>query len=328
VFKTRLDTGVIMKKIIILNLFFYSFSLFSAVPTMEGLFRNGVNEAISGNLVVFDLLVTEQPKIQEVEEKPKENFLKLVFFQDDDKSTKVFQFQYPDSQMNDQKISHFAKVLNLSGKLKNDPNTERAVLFSILSMIGLNNSNPITYVLKKYNQDFRYNREILNGEKLALYRQYKSFISDKERNTKESPLNPLKQEDKARVDELVKSSIYRQTGNVKLIKRDGEFYWFIDLSRSSALFSNNNHLIKEMKILLPKGSIELDFDDYISFNGAHMVPGQIMIKDSNERLYKIKITGFNISQTNSSKIEEKYKDVQIMGASPAENSFPSSFLFL
>jgi len=59
-----------------------------------------------------------------------------------------------------------------------------------------------------------------------------------------------------------------------------------------------------------------------------MVPGQIMIKDSNERLYKIKITGFNISQTNSSKIEEKYRDVQIMGASPAENSFPSSFLFL
>lgn len=317
-----------MKKIINLSLFFCSFSLFAAVPTMEGLFRNGVNEAISGNLVVFDLLVTEQPKIQEVEEKPKENFLKLVFFQDDDKSTKVFQFQYPDSQMNDQRISHFAKVLNLSGKLKNDPNTERVVFFSILNMIGLNNSNPITYVLKKYNQDFRYNREILNGEKLALYRQYKSFISDKERNTKESPLNPLKQEDKARVDELVKSSIYRQTGNVKLIKRDGEFYWFIDLSRSSALFSNNNHLIKEMKILLPKGSIELDFDDYISFNGAHMVPGQIMIKDSNERLYKIKITGFNISQTNSSKIEEKYKDVQIMGASPAENSFPSSFLFL
>ncbi len=295
---------------------------------MEGLFRNGANEAIGGNLVVFELLVTEIPKIQEIEEKPKENFLKLVFFQDEDKSTKLFQFQYPDSQMNDQKISHFAKILNLSGKLKNDTNMERIIFFSILNMIGLNNSSPITYVLKKYNQDFKYNREILNGEKLALYRQYKDYISDKDRSSRESPLNPLKADDKVKVDELVKSSIYRNTGNVKLIKRDGDFYWFVDLSRSSALFFNNNHLIKEMKILISKGSIELDFDDYISFNGAHMVPGQIMIKDSNERLYKIKLTGFNISQTNSSRIEEKYKDVQIMGTSPAENHFPSSFLFL
>ncbi len=317
-----------MKKIITFNLLFYSFSLFSAVPTMEGLFRNGANEAIGGNLVVFELLVTEIPKIQEIEEKPKENFLKLVFFQDEDKSTKLFQFQYPDSQMNDQKISHFAKILNLSGKLKNDTNMERIIFFSILNMIGLNNSSPITYVLKKYNQDFKYNREILNGEKLALYRQYKDYISDKDRSSRESPLNPLKADDKVKVDELVKSSIYRNTGNVKLIKRDGDFYWFVDLSRSSALFFNNNHLIKEMKILISKGSIELDFDDYISFNGAHMVPGQIMIKDSNERLYKIKLTGFNISQTNSSRIEEKYKDVQIMGTSPAENHFPSSFLFL
>lgn len=317
-----------MKKIIILNLLFCSFSLFPAIPTMEGLFRNGANEAIGGNLVVFDLLVTEIPKIQEIEEKPRENFLKLVFFQDEDKSTKLFQFQYPDSQMNDQKISHFAKILNLSGKLKNDTNMERIIFFSILNMIGLNNSSPITYVLKKYNQDFKYNREILNGEKLALYRQYKDYISDKDRGSRESPLNPLRAEDKIKVDELVKSSIYRNTGNVKLIKRDGDFYWFVDLSRSSALFFNNNHLIKEMKILVSKGSIELDFDDYISFNGAHMVPGQIMIKDSNERLYKIKITGFNISQTNSSRIEEKYKDVQIMGTAPVENYFPSGFLFL
>ena len=105
-----------MKKIIMLNLFFCSFSLFAAIPTMEGLFRNGSNETISGNLVVFDLLITEQPKIQEIEEKPRENFLKLIFFQDEDKSIKLFQFQYPDSQMSELKISHFAKILNLSGK--------------------------------------------------------------------------------------------------------------------------------------------------------------------------------------------------------------------
>lgn len=300
----------------------------AAIPTMEGLFRNGANENISGNLVVFDLLVTEQPKIQEVDEKPKENFLKIVLFQDEDKSIKLYQFQYSDAQMSDQKITHFAKVSHLHTKLKNDTKIERAVFYSVLNMIGLNYSNSITSILKKYNPDFKFNREVINGEKVALYRGYRDYLADKGKTLKESPLNPLKTEEKIRVDTLVKSSMYRSSGNVKMIKRDGNFYWFLDLSRSSALFSNDKHFIKEFKILLPKGSIELDFDDYLSLSGVQMLPGQIMFKDSNERFYKIRITNFNISQTNAAKLEDKYKEIQTLGSPPEENSFPQNFLFL
>lgn len=327
-FKPNLWAGVSMKKIILFGLLITSFSLLAAVPTMEGLFRNGANENITGNLVVFNLLVTEQPKIQETEGKPKENYLKLVFFQEEDKSIKLFQFQYPDSQMSDQKLSHFTKVSNLYSKIKSDPKPERAVFFSILTMIGLNYSNSITALLKKYNPDFKYNREIINGEKMALYRSYRNYLTEKEKSSTQSPLNPLKPEEKLKVDELMKSSMYKSTGNVKLIKRDGDFYWFLDLSRSNALFSNDNHFIKELKILLSKGSIELDFDDYLSLNGTQMVPGQIMFKDSNERFYKIKITGLSVSQTTSGKLEDKYKEIQTLGASPVENSFPENFLFL
>jgi hypothetical protein len=327
-FKPNLWAGVFMKKIILFGLLISSFSLSAAIPTMEGLFRNGANENIAGNLVVFDLLVTEQPKIQETEEKPKENFLKLVFFQEEDRSIKLFQFQYSDSQMSDKKIAHFTKVSNLFSKIKSDSKPERAIFYSILNMIGLNYSNSITYLLKKYNQDFKYNREIINGEKMALYRGYRNYLAEKDKSSMQSPLNPLKPEEKLKVDELMKSSMYKSTGNVKLIKRDGDFYWFLDLSRSNALFSNDNHFIKELKILLSKGSIELDFDDYLSLNGTQMVPGQIMFKDSNERFYKIKITGFNVSQTTSGKADEKYKDIQTVGASPADNTFPENFLFL
>lgn len=317
-----------MKKIIIFGLFIRSLSLFASVPTMEGLFRNGANENLTGNLFTLDLLVTEQPKIQETEEKPKENFLKLIFFQEEDKTVNLFQFQYLDSSMSDKKIAHFTKVPNHSHKLKNDSNVERAVFFSILNMIGLNNSGPITSILRKYNADFKYNREILNGEKMALYRNYRGYLSDKDKASKESPMNPIKPEDKLRVDELIKSSLYKDTGNVKLIKRDGIYYWQVNLSRANALFSNENHFIKEMKLLVLKGSIELDFDDFSSISGTQMLPGQIMIKDSNERFYKVRIIDYKISQTSSAKLEEKYKDIQTIGAPPAENSFPETFLFL
>jgi hypothetical protein len=320
-------TGVNMKKIILLCLLTYSLSIFSAVPTMEGLFRNGSNEILSGNLVVFDIMVVEQPKIQEIEEKTKENFLKLIFFQEDDKSINLYQFQYSDSQMSDKNIVRFAKVSNLSGKLKGDLNLERSVLFAVLKMIGLNNSNSITYILKKLNQDFKFNREILNWEKMALYKEYRDFLSEKDKSSKPSPLNPIRPEDKTRVDNLLKSSMYKNTGDVKLVKKDGDFYWLVELDKSTALFSNENHYLKEMKLKFQKGSIELDFDEYISLNGMQPIPGQIMIKDINERFYKIKFLSFNISQTSSGKVEEKYKDVQTIGTAPVENSFPGIFLF-
>jgi hypothetical protein len=315
-----------MKKAILLWILSLT-SVLSAVPTMEGLFRNGSNEVIPGNLVVFDLMVTEQPKIQETEGKAKEHFLKLIFFQQDDKSIDLYQFQYPDSQMSEKKIVRFAKVSNISGKLKREMNIERSVFFAILKMIGLNNSNSISYILKKYNPDFKYNREILNWEKMALYKEYKNYLLEKDKTLKSSPLNPLRTEDKERVENLLKSSMFRNTGDVKLIKKDWDFYWLVELDRASALFSNDNHNLKEIRMQFPKGIMEIDFDEYISINGMQPVPSQIMIKDLNERFYKIKITGFNISQNSPSKVNEKYKDVQTLGLPAGDSSFPGIFLF-
>ena len=264
---------------------------FGAVPTMEGLFRNGANPTHQGNVVSIHLL-TEQVY---GEEKRKAIYTKLIFFLKNDRSADLIQIVYHNKNMDMSSIVRVAHLKDLPGKINFDRDGNRKLLFSLFEMFFLNRSASIGRLLKQIDSSFVLNKEILNEEAVSLYRKYRNHLR---RN--KGVANPAFnfEAEKKKI-----GSFYQRDSSVKLVKISEQFFWKIELDRLKAFFTNEKHQLREMELNVRGDQISISTDGFATFSKIYELPKAILFKNKAGEIFSFKTLRFKVFKGN-----ERYMD--------------------
>ncbi|RLA65054.1 MAG: hypothetical protein DRQ88_02650 [Epsilonproteobacteria bacterium] len=328
-----------MKKLIFLMLF--SISLQAAVPTMEGLFRNGENKDLGGNFIILKMMVEEQGLSDDLEKKI--SYLKFYFSVKENNQIEFLQIHFPDGEMKKNSATHLYYAHDLMWNLKKEKEGEKILFYSIIAMVGLNDSRPISYYLKKQSGEYKTNKNVMNQEKIKLLKKYKDYLITKKEDKESiaiSPLSPEDEEQKAEVKKILAAPLYVQGENIILIRKENQFFWQLKLSNVHALFSNDTHFIRELTVQTVKGPMVGIFGEFHAFNGSHSLPKEILIKDRQDKSYKIKMLSYKAFNDPKKGIKERHRDFKEavdkydatlagdMEVQKIESSFPNTFLYL
>lgn len=294
-----------MKSLVLVIAFFIGQSAF-AMPTAEGLFRNVSNKEPTGNLIV----VTAQ--VEPMEMPLKENSLisapltteeqvplmpayyKWLISLERENHIDVIQVTYNNGDLKDNHVKSTRYLPDLKKIVGSDSSLERSLFYGLLSMFVLNESEIIGGIMSKYAQGYASNKELMSREKLNLYYRYKDYLEKRQDN--EALVSPLEPEDVEKVQvvkETMAAPMYRDAGNVKLTRADGELVWKVDLKSVMAYFSNEGHRLKRLEYQSPLGDLKLMADDYVLFNGTHELPKTVIIKDMAQKSWKVRFTGLS-----------------------------------
>ena len=181
-----------------------------AMPTMEGLFRNGANPSYEGNMVSVNVL-TEQVF---GEDKRNAVYAKLIFFLKNDNSADMIQVIYHNKTMDSSSIMRVAHIKDLPGKIKYDGDKNRKLLFALFEMFFLNRSTSIAHLLKRIDPLFVHNMEVLNREAVSLYKRHRNYLR---RN--DGAANTAFEAEKKKT-----GPFYKKTSSVKLVKISDQFF--------------------------------------------------------------------------------------------------------
>jgi len=304
-------------------IFFCCFSsAMGAIPNSEGLFRNPNNPDLAGNFVETKVIFEELS--DDVGNKTKKfkgekvsllkRYLRFVFSVDKDKRVRTIQVEYNGKKMRDSEIVKVSYYPNILSKLKKDTKSSRVLFYSQIFMFALNDSRPISSFLRKSNNDYERNKELLNSEKISLFKRYKRYLSviKKNKELKQSLKSPLQSSDdekKLKIKEILASRTYKENSKVKLIREDSKFYWSLNLMRIKALFENENHRIKRLFLETNVGNISYEFGEFVSLNGIHELPKNIHFKIADDKRYKISFVSFKnfLSKSKKRTIRQRYK---------------------
>ncbi len=323
-----------------------------AIPTAEGLFRNGSNHDLDGNIALIDLVITEVENKKFMESTPVVNsllssegteaaiernlmgprYLRFIF-DSHDKGFKLLQLDYSSSNHSDSNVTGAYASTALRGKLNDEGYVERQLFYSILSMYSLNRSDEMADFLKKYCPEFKRNAEIINREKRELYDRYKKYLSAVNSDASlaeklENPLKPKNEDDQKRVAELLTNKMYLSGEEVGLVKRGDGFQWKVEFKNFLAYFSNHDHRLRSLNFDIPGASVSVNADNYVLYNGVHSLPKIFMLKQRDGRLFRVQITdykNFSSPEYYSKKLNE-HKD-KIKSAQVGEALPPTMFLY-
>ncbi len=328
--KTKLY--VITKTLFALSFIINMTSVFAAIPTMEGLFRNGLNKDIGAELVILRVKVEEmnndqlmekvklegnEDRLKELVEKEKmqPKFLELVFSIDGDNRYRLIQNEYAANSYASKDLLRTEFVTNVRNKVESSKSAEQQLLYSSLLMFVLNDSQPIVDYVKKYNKDFELNRDVMNVEKIDLLKKYQKYLTvvkeDKEMAEElESPLNPADDAKRQQVSSIKNSRMYTPSKHVKLVRENGLFFWVVELENFTARFFNNSHFLDFLTMNMGEGNIELKCSEYILYDGRHTLPKYFIIKDTKDRLFKISMVKLNHYNKSSKSMSDRHKTFQ------------------
>ncbi len=325
-------TAVISKSLIVLS-FLSPLAILASTPTMEGLFRNGANTDIGGEVVTMRIIVEErsndllmerlklegnESKLQEmmrVERLPARYF-ELVLAPESGRNFDALISEYS-SRSFEGPLMRSEMYPGFTSRLKKESNASRNLLYSTLLMLGANESDPMVKLLKSYNKDFELNREVMNGDKIALLKRYQKYLAVTKndralRSEMESPMSPLDESKKQYVSSVEKSRMYRISPNMKLIRENSLFFWIINLERLQARFFSDSHQLDFLKMNVGEGQLEITCSDYILLEGRFRVPRYFMFKDLSDRLYKVSFVSIKTSAKNSFKMTERHEKMKTL----------------
>ncbi|MFZ8933576.1 MAG: hypothetical protein ACO20H_01285 [Bacteriovoracaceae bacterium] len=305
-----------------------------AKPTMEGLFRNVNSAEVEGELTLVRFMIEElnnesllkQVKVQEqgseneIEPAVMENpvapkFIKLLLSKESENKVGAVQLEFLDNKMKSNEVVRVKYISDIKGKVSLDTALPRRVFYSLMLMYAMNDSKSIADTLKKVDMDFKTNEESIDEEKKNLLVKYKNYLEAIKRDPelKESVPNPLKPENPEELEfvkKLGKSSIYKESDKIQLVRKEGQFYWELGLNNINALFDNKTGRLTKMKLSFYGGDIEVRANDYILFDGIHEAPKNIIIRNSDKRLFRVVVIDYKNYQNSSkslSKRAEEYK---------------------
>ena len=318
------------KKSILILLSFISLGVGAAIPSVEGLFRNGHNADPSGELIVLKVQVSETKELDEIpmeetteeelkaniqEEKTKVSYYKFIFRYEGDQRLQLIQVGYKDGKMGKDSIFSVEYRRRASEIQKSFVSTETNLFYSLLTLLSLNYRYYMKDLLVSSNQDFQENKLILNKEKIKVYESYKNYLkmTKEDEALKETMANPLKPEDleeRAKVKEVLNQNMFVRQEQVKLVKKSDRFFWNIQLENLEANFENDTHRLVDMVLRTPLGEVSVLADDYILFDGIHELPKRLIIKTANKKSYDLRFlsTQHYTQNKKSKRMRDRHKD--------------------
>lgn len=318
-----------MKKMLSALIFITALNLYSAVPTAEGLFRNGNNGDVEGNLTLLTFIIKEDTnrklldstKISGMGEKvetlltrenvPPRHFKVILGTEDKDRIEAIL-VEYSSGQMTASTVVDVKYFSNILEKITNDDYVERSLFYSLLNVLTLNDSRAISSILAKYNQGFLRNDQLLNEKKLKMLKNYKNYLQSikDDESLRDQVENPLKPEDSEKLKEVKESldqPMYNVDKNVTLARENTNFYWLMDLENTKAKFHAGNWRLAELLHKNGTSSIKFNLGEYILFDGVHELPKYIFVKDLMERVFKVQITSYKSFLNNGENFVKRYQ---------------------
>ena len=317
---------------VLFNLFVASQLSFGAFPTAEGLFRNGNNSDLTGNLIIVRLQIEEienrdlldnlkilanEEKVSSLEDEEKipSQFLEFVFSIENEHTVEMIQVNYKKYSMKKASIEKVLYVPNLIRKMRQDSNYERLTFYSMMMMFVLNDSKGFGHLFKKINPAFRLNSEMMFDQKIYLLDKYKKHLAILKNssdgtgeNEISSPLKPEQEEEKERVNEILSKNIYNRSEYIKLIRQDNRFYWQFAMDKINSLFYGDTHRIRHLSLVVPPNTIEVSSGDYILFDGVHELPKKIIFKGVKEKVFNISMIYLRHYTNKGKTAFERYKE--------------------
>ena len=316
-----------MKRLIFFVTIVFSFSLFGAVPTEEGLLKNLNNAAIPGNLITIKAMVQGSSLGNVTEaESSKADFYKFVISLENPNVVSLFQVAYSNGQMLNSQIKDVKYIPDLVSAIKRDKSPERGLFYSALMMLSTNKPNGMEAFLEKSGVQIVKNKTILNEEKMKLLRAYRTYLANnKGRGDANSPLNPADPQNKAKVVELFRANTFERAKNIELTKVDNEFMWKVDWKSTQAYFSNEERRLRKLEFTNGDLNARLEANEYVMFNGTNELPKFITIKDTKGQNAKMQILGLDTKTNREKKLSERYEEAKKAAPSSAAENF--SFLY-
>ena len=305
-----------MKILLIALTLLSSISTMSAVPSIEGLFRNPNSQDIDGDFIVIKAIIQRESTEEQVYTP---RYLKFIFSIESESRVQFLQAEYNSGKMDNKSLIQTLYLKDFMPKILNDELLERNMFYSYLIMYGLNNSDGISNILKKYSTKFTSNKDALNKDKIKLYDRYKKYlmaIRDDETIKDElvSPMDSEDEEEKKKIQELKSSNMYSNNESLSLEKEGRNFVLNLRLDGVSAKFSNEEHRLLSFKVTKGTTEVETFFADYILFNGRHELPKNILLKDQEKNNYNIRFVGFSIFTNKGDSLSKRalrYKENEL-----------------
>lgn len=291
-----------MIKVLALFLFFTSFAE-AYVPTVESLFRHGSNPDVTANGISLTFMVRKiklgertgsaLTDVSLLKDSKAEDYFKL-FFNKKDELLKVAQSRYNSSNFSEGSLIHKIYYPNFTAfTIKPSPvEAQKGIFFGLINALALNDGAHLVNYLKTLGVPVRLNDELINREKvefLATYKRYLALIA-KDRNAKKTEMNPMKPTDPAareRVDQIMDSPMYVDTGHVKLAKDEGNIAWVVKAKDFEGVVSYKEREISRIKFKSPAGDFEIICKDYWLADGVHSFPKYILVKTLNGEQFQL-----------------------------------------
>ncbi len=302
-----------MKNFFLILLLIFSLNSWPAIPSMEGLFRNASNPEWEGGLGVLKFQVKSS-----VEGKIIPHFYKFLLYKEDREKTQGPLFhallvEYSSGQMKPDEILSKFYFEDWKKTLAEEGNVERSFLFSVFTMLILNDSEIMGQFLKKYGEGFLFNSETLNPEKRKLLETYKNYLktTKEDKSLEDSLASPLKSDDpevQKDLKNLLDARMYQISPAIHSTRVNGKFFWKVDLGPIRALFSNRSHHLKKLTVDVEEKSLDLICSDYIMFDGRHVFPKIFFFKILNDDLFEIRVLGMEEVKIGKKMMPERSED--------------------
>ena len=324
-------------KFLILFTCLFSLSTNAAIPTFEGLLRNGSNEDVTGDTVALSFILehVSRPSVEGVEQDTipldPPAYVKVILTMNEREPINLLQVQYSAEGMSNEQIVSVERKDNLIQTLRQESHVEKSLLYSFLIKYGLNKSDGFNQLLSKISTEYRTNAQLVNPELRSLYSKQKAFLQKKPDAGEESisPLRPSDPEERKEVTKLLRENFIKESGHVKIMRQRNKFFWEVEMENIKALFTQENHQLRTMQLRSIDGLISVNVGEFIMFDGVHQIPRMITFSLPSEDVYRLKFTAHqdfvSRGKTHSQRVEDYQK---LLGAKPPKEITNTDRLFL
>ena len=280
---------------------------FAAIPTVEGLFRNPINPDLEKKIVVLQFGITSDLEESLKKKTAQKAYYKVLIDLKDFSIKKVLFLEYKSEQFFQKNLKSMNIVKDIKKKITEEDNFVSKLIYSILIMYGANSSEGFDKIFKGISLDYRSNLDTMNGKKENLLGQYKNYLVRKKeiiRNqnlifNKEELVSPLALKEKEKqeeVEKIMNKSMYKKSSFLELVKKGKSFFWKIEMTNISAIFTNEEHILKEMLLYFGGVNYNISLGPYVIYSGIYFLPKKILIEYQN---YKISLDIINYYTLNN-----------------------------
>lgn len=296
-----------MKRLITFFLVIASIHVVAYVPTVEGLFRHGGNPDVTTNaLVITASVAPHNPYEEKTEPAANPLWVKWVYNMSPQGKLKLTQLIYSSASMVDANLIDKVYVSELSPQSFGASQTERGFLLSVFNSILINDGSFMIDFLQNHGVSVNANTEILNQDKVALLTRYKTWLiqsnGGRSSTAEDSPLSPTSASEKERVNKLMSSPMYLDSGLVSLSRYHGEPAWQIKTENFESFIDDTKREIKQVILRQPNGDIEITAHEPTLLDGLHRIPRSLIIKSALDQHYQIRFTSLKYFNENPSEL--------------------------